>query len=131
TPQTASCPGLEPWLSRVSDALTQVQSLGAAATSGDLSTLNADVVSQAAADVSSLTVTLTAEQVPAPAQDADELVNAALATYTTGLQTIANAVANGDADQLAQGRSLLADGNDQIAIAREALNTLATDCPAT
>lgn len=129
-PQSASCPGLEPWLSRTLAGLSQVQVLGAAFTSGDLSTLDADVVSQAAADVDTLRSTLSSGQLPPAAADANQLVVTALESYASGLQTIASAVTNDNANLLAQGRSRLAEGDTQVGRARDAIQALAETCPA-
>jgi hypothetical protein len=129
SPQAVSCPALEPWLSRSLAGLSQVQSLGTAFASGDVTTLNADVVSQAAADVDTLITTLQSGEVPVPATDANQLVIAALQAYASALQDIASAVANGDADLLAQGQSTLTYGDNQIADARDAVNALGSSCP--
>ncbi len=130
SPETASCPALEPWLSRTLAGLSQVQTLGAAFSSGDISTLDADVVSQAAADVETLGTSLQAGDLPPSAATANQLIAAALETYANGLQTIASAVTTGDAALFDQGRSLLATGDGQITRARDAITVLAETCPA-
>jgi hypothetical protein len=107
-----------------------VQTLGAAFSTGDLATLDADVVSQAAADVETLRTSLQAGDVPPAAADANQLIGTALETYANGLQSIASAVTTGDAALLDQGRSLLATGDSQIARAREVITELAETCPA-
>ena len=130
SPEVASCPALEPWLSRTLAGLSQVQTLGSAFVAGDVTSLDIDVVSQAAADVDTLQTTLQTGEAPDSAADANQLVGSALEAYASALQTIATAVTNGNADLLAQGRSMLANADSQVVSARDAVDALAANCPA-
>ena len=114
-PRRKACPELQPWLSQTQDALSQAQALGTEAGVGnDLAALDADAVGQAAAEVATLGQTQRGLEAPEEAVAANRLVVTALSTYARGLQVAgANAATAQDADLLAQGQSVLADG-DQL-----------------
>ena len=114
-----ACPELQPWLSQTQDALSQAQALGTEAGVGnDLAALDADAVGQAATEVTTLGQTQRGLEAPEEAAAANRLVVTALSTYARGLQVVANAATAQDADLLAQGQSVLADG-DQFSSVRQ------------
>lgn len=130
TTVSTDCPGLEPWLSQTLEDLAQVQALGAAAVvGGDLAALDADVIGQAAADVAALAQAQRETEAPAAGAAENQLVVTALSTYARGLQGIANAASLQDAALLAQGQSVLGDGEQLAGRARTAVEQLAADCP--
>jgi hypothetical protein len=123
------CPQLQPWLSQTRDALSQAEAHGA--TSGvedDLSTLDADALRQAEAEVAVLAQTQRGIAPPEAAVDANRLVVTALSNYSRGLQVIANAAAEQDPDLLTQGQSVLADGGQLLQQADETMSALASAC---
>ena len=95
---------------------------------GDLATLDADAVRQAAAEVAALGQTQRGIAAPEAAVAANRLVVTALSTYARGLEVIANAAAEQDADLLAQGQSVLADGGQLLQRAEETVSALASAC---
>ena len=121
------CPGLQPWLSQTLDALSQTQALGAGV-EGDLAAIDADAVGQAATEVAALGQTQRGLEAPEDAASANRLIVTALSTYARGLDVIANAATAQDADLLAQGQSVLADGDQLLQRAAETVNTLAGSC---
>jgi hypothetical protein len=136
TPAAASataeeCPELQPWLSQTQDALRQVESHGVTSQAeSDLSTLDAEVLRQAAAEVATLGQTQRGIATPEAAVEANRLVVTALSTYARGLQVIANAGVEQDPDLLTQGQSVLADGGQLLRQADETVSALASACPA-
>ena len=95
---------------------------------GDLATLDADTVRQAATEVATLGQTQRGIAAPEAAVAANRLVVTALSTYARGLEVIANAAAAQDADLLAQGQSVLADGDQLLQRAQETVSALASAC---
>jgi hypothetical protein len=131
TVASAECPALQPWLSQTRDALSQAEVHGAMPRAeDDLSTLDADALRQAAAEVAALGQTQRGIAAPETAVEANRLVVTALSTYTRGLQVIANAAAEQDPGRLTQGRSVLADGGQLLQQADETVSALASACPA-
>ena len=123
------CPQLQPWLSQTLDALSQAQALGTGAgVENDLAALDANVVGQAASEVTTLGQTQRGLEAPEEAVTANRLVVTALSTYARGLQVVANAATTQDADLLAQGQSVLADGDQLLRRAAETVNALASTC---
>jgi hypothetical protein len=134
TPSAAAaaqeCPALQPWLGEALDALSEAQSLAAAGgTAGDLAGLDAEAVRQAAAEVAALGQTQRDGEVPGAATAANRLVVTALSTDARGLEVIATAATDQDAALLAQGQSVLADGDQLLQRAAETVGALATACP--
>ena len=124
-----ACPELQPWLSQTQDALSQAQALGTEAGVGnDLAALDADAVGQAATEVTTLGQTQRGLEAPEDAAAANRLVVTALSTYARGLQVAANAATAQDADLLAQGQSVLADGDQLLQRAAATVNALASTC---
>jgi hypothetical protein len=134
TPATAAaqeCPALQPWLSQTLDALSQAQALGTAAgVEGDLAGLDADAVRQAATEIAALGQTQRGLETPEDAIAANRLVVTALSTYARGLEVVANATTAQDAALLAQGQSVLADGDQLLQRAAETVNALVSTCAA-
>jgi hypothetical protein len=131
TTTAAECPELQPWLSQTRDALRQTEAHGATAgMEGDLSTLDADALRQAEAEVTALGQTQRGLEAPETAVGANRLVVTALSTYARGLQVIANAAADQDPDLLTQGQSVLADGGQLLQRADETVSALASACAA-
>ena len=123
------CPELQPWLGQTQDALSQAQALGTEAGAGnDLAGLDADAVRDAATEIAALGQTQRGIEAPETAASANRLVVTALSTYARGLDVIANAAAAQDADLLAQGQAVLADGNQLLQHAAETVNALASAC---
>jgi len=123
------CPELQPWLSQTRDALRQAEARGATSgAEGDLSSLDADALRQADAEVAALGQTQRGITPPESAVDANRLVVTALSTYARGLQVIANAAAEQDPDLLTQGQSVLADGGLLLLHANETVGALANAC---
>jgi hypothetical protein len=135
TPATATtaeeCPALQPWLSRTLEALSEAAALGTGAgVEGDLAGLDADAVRDAAAQVAALGQTQRGLEAPEDAVAANRLVVTALSTYARGLEVIANAATAQNADLLAQGQSVLTDGDQLLQRAAETVNALAIACAA-
>jgi hypothetical protein len=131
TMASEECPELQPWLNQSRDALSQAEALGATSgVEGDLSTLDADALRQATAEVATLGQTQRGIATPEAATAANRLVVTALSTYARGLQVIANAAADQDPDLLTQGQSVLADGGQLLRQADETVGALASACPA-
>jgi hypothetical protein len=133
TPATAAaaqeCPALQPWLSQTLDALSEAQALGAGAgVEGDLAAIDAGAVGQAATEVAALGQTQRGFEAPEAATGANRLVVTALSTYARGLEVVANAATARDADLLAQGQPVLADGDQLLRRAAETVNALAGAC---
>jgi hypothetical protein len=125
------CPELQPWLSESRDALRKAEAHGATSgAEGDLSTLNAEVLRQAAAEVTTLGQTQRGIATPEAAVVANRLVVTALSTYARGLQVVANAAAEQDPELLTQGQSVLSDGGQLLQQADETVGALASACPA-
>jgi hypothetical protein len=123
------CPELQPWLSQTLDTLSQTQTLGTGAdVAGDLAALDADAVRDAAAQFAALGQTQRGIETPEAAIAANRLVVTAMSTYARGLEVVANAAAAQDADLLAQGQSVLVDGDQLLQRAAEKVNTLASAC---
>ena len=123
------CPALQPWLSQTLDALSEAQALGAGAgVEGDLAAIDAGAVGQAATEVAALGQTQRGLEAPEAATGANQLVVTALSTYARGLEVVANAATAQDADLLAQGQSVLADGDQLLRRAAETVNALAGTC---
>jgi hypothetical protein len=123
------CPELQPWLSQTRDALRQAGAHGTTSgVEGDLSTLDADVLRQAEAEVAALGLAQRRITPPEAAVEANRLVVTALSTYARGLQVIANAAAEQDPDLLTQGQSVLADGGQLLRRADETVSALASAC---
>jgi hypothetical protein len=130
TTVSAACPALEPWLGQTLDGLAQAQALGAAVSAhGDLATLGAEAIGQAAADVGALAQTQRAAAAPTAGAAANQLAVTALSTYARGLQGIAGAAAVQNADMLAQGLSVLGDGEQLLGRAQDTVAQLGADCP--
>jgi hypothetical protein len=128
---TQQCLELQPWLGQTLDALSQAQALGTGAgVEGDLTDLDADAVRQAAVQVATLGQTQRGIAAPEEAVAANRLVVTALSTYARGLEVIATAAAEQDADHLAQGQSVLADGDQLLQRAEESVSALASTCAA-
>ena len=129
TAATEECPELQPWLSQTLDALSQAQALATGAgVEGDLADLDADAVRQAAADIATLGQTQRDSEAPGDGIATNRLVVTALSTYARGLDLIASAAAAQDADLLAQGQSVLADGSQLLQRGEEAVSALAAAC---
>jgi hypothetical protein len=131
TPAVAAeeCPALQPWLGQTLDALSEAQARGAESGVGaDLAGLDAGAVRQAATEVAALGQTQRGLEAPEDAVAANRLVVTALSTYARGLEVVANAATAGDADLLAQGQSVLADGDQLLQRAAETVNALASAC---
>ena len=128
-PRLRSVPTLQPWLSQTLDALSQAPALGTGAgVEGDLAGLDADAVRDAAAQVAALGQTQRGLEAPEDAVAANRLVVTALSTYARGLEVVANAATAQDAALLAQGQSVLADGDQLLQRAAETVNALASAC---
>ena len=129
TAAAEECPQLQPWLMQTRDALSQAEARRAtAAAEGDLATLDADALRQAAAEVAALGQTQRSTAPPQAAVEANRLVVTALSTYARGLQVIANAAAAQDLDLLTQGQSVLADGGQLLQHADQIIDALASTC---
>ena len=123
------CPELEPWLTQTRDALSQARALGTAAGAGsDLAEIDANAVRDAATTVATLGQTQRGTEAPEAAVAANRLVVTALSTAARGLEVVAGAAAAGDAALLAQGQSVLADGDQLLQRADETVSTLAATC---
>jgi hypothetical protein len=123
------CPDLQPWLSQTLDALNQAQTLGTGAgVAGDLAALDADTVRDAAAQIAALGQTQRGLEAPEDAVAANRLVVTAMSTYARGLEVVANAASAQDADLLAQGQSVLIDGDQLLQRAAETVTALASTC---
>jgi hypothetical protein len=123
------CPALQPWLGQTLDALSEAQALGAGAgVEGDLAAIDANAVSQAATEVAALGQTQRGLEAPGAATGANRLAVTALSTYARGLEVVANAATTRDAGLLAQGQSVLADGDQLLRRAAETVNALASTC---
>jgi hypothetical protein len=123
------CPALQPWLGQTLDALSQAQTHGGTSgAAGDLAAIDADAVRDAAAQVVALGQTQRGLEAPEAAVAANRLVVTALSTYARGLEVVANAATAQDADLLAQGQSVLADGDQLLRRAVETVNALASTC---
>ena len=131
TATAEECPALEPWLSQTRDALRQAEARGATSgVEGELSSLDADALRQAAAEVAALGQTQRGISPPQAAVEANRLVVTALSTYARGLEVIANAAAEQDPDLLTQGQSVLADGSQLLRRGDETVRALASACAA-
>ena len=130
TATAEECPELQPWLSQTRDALSQAEAHGATSgVEGDLSSLEADALRQAAAEVAALGQTQRGIAAPEAAVAANRLVVTALSTYARGLEVVANAAAEQDPDLLAQGQSVLADAGQLLGRGEETVSGLASNCP--
>jgi hypothetical protein len=129
TTMAQECPELQPWLTQTLDALSQAQALGTGAGgASDLTELDADAVRDAATEVAALGQTQRGTETPEAAVTANRLVVTALSTSARGLEVVANAAAAGDIGLLAQGQSVLADGDQLLQRAEETVSTLASTC---
>jgi hypothetical protein len=129
TTTAEECPELQPWLSQTRDALRQAEARGATSgVEGDLSTLDADALRQAAAELAALGQTQRGLASPEAAVGANRLVVTALSTSARGLEVIANAATEQDPDLLTQGQSVLADGGQLLQRADEIVSALAKAC---
>jgi voltage-gated potassium channel Kch len=123
------CPDLQPWLSQTQDVLNQARTLGTGAgMAGDLAALDADTVRDASEQVATLGQTQRESEAPEDAVTANRLVVTALSTYARGLEVVANAASAQDADLLAQGQSVLVDGDQLLQRAAETVNALTSAC---
>ena len=123
------CPELQPWLTQTLDALRQARTLGTGAgAASELTELDADAVRDAATEVTALGQTQRGTETPKVAVTANRLVVTALSTSARGLEVVANAAAAGDIDLLAQGQSVLADGDQLLQRAEETVDALASTC---
>jgi hypothetical protein len=123
------CPDLQPWLSQTQDALNQARTLGTGAgVAGDLAALDADTVRDASEQVATLGQTQRGSEAPEDVATANRLVVTALSTYARGLEVVANAASAQDADLLAQGQSVLVDGDQLLQRAAETVTALASTC---
>jgi hypothetical protein len=123
------CPDLQPWLSQTQDALNQARTLGTGAgVAGDLDALDADTVRDASEQVATLGQTQRGSEAPEDVATANRLVVTALSTYARGLEVVANAASAQDADLLAQGQSVLVDGDQLLQRATETVTALASTC---
>jgi hypothetical protein len=123
------CPDLQPWLSQTQDALNQARTLGTGASvAGDLAALDADTVRDASEQVATLGQTQRGSEAPEDVATANRLVVTALSTYARGLEVVANAASAQDADLLAQGQSVLVDGDQLLQRAAETVTALASTC---
>ncbi len=130
TATAEECPELQPWLSQTRDALSKAEAHGATSgVEGDLSSLDADALRQAAAEVAALGQTQRGIAAPEAAVAANRLVVTALSTYVRGLEVVANAAAAQDPDLLAQGQSVLADAVQLLRRGEETVSGLASACP--
>jgi hypothetical protein len=131
TPAAAAeeCPALQPWLSQTLDALSEAQALGTGVgVEGNLVDLDADAVRQAATEIAALGQTQRGLEAPEDAVAANRLVVTALSTYARGLEVVANAATAQDAALLAQGQSVLTDGDQLLQRAAETVNALVSTC---
>jgi hypothetical protein len=123
------CPQLQPWLGQTLDALSQARLHGAKSrVEADLATLDADTVRDAATEVAALGQAQRAIAAPEEAVPANRLVVTALSTYARGLEVVTNAAAAQDPALLTQGEAVLADGDQLLQRAEEAVTTLANTC---
>jgi hypothetical protein len=130
TATAEDCPQLQPWLNQTRDALSQAEAHGETSrVEGDLSSLDADALRQAAAEVAALGQTQRGIAAPEAAVAANRLVVTALSTYARGLEVVANAAAAQDPDLLAQGQSVLADAGQLLRRGEETVSGLASACP--
>jgi hypothetical protein len=120
-----TCPDLQPWVSQASAALDRAQAIG-----GEAGAADATTAQQAAAEVLALATAQRAAEPPETAAEANRLVVTALSTSARGLQTVASGLANQDDALVAQGRTVLADGEGLIDRARETLAALESTCAA-
>jgi hypothetical protein len=95
---------------------------------GDLAALDADTVRDASEQVATLGQTQRESEAPEDAVTANRLVVTALSTYARGLEVVANAASAQDADLLAQGQSVLVDGDQLLQRAAETVNALTSAC---
>ena len=123
------CPALQPWLDDTLAALSQTQALATGAgVEGDLAGLDAEALRQAATEAAALGQTQRGSEPPEEATEANRLVVTALSTYARGLEVIATAAGAEDTALLAQGQSVLADGDQLLQRASETVNALASAC---
>lgn len=129
TPQVENCPDLQPWLDQTLDGLTQAQALAAVAGANQEVTSRDEVaMRRAAADMASLGEAQRGATVPEAAAEANRLVITALSTYARGLRLIATAAAEEDAELLAQGQAVVADGGQLLDRAVDEVTALADAC---
>jgi len=123
------CPDLQPWLSQTQDTLNQARTLSTGAgVAGDLAALDADTVRDASEQVATLVQTQRGSEAPEDVATANRLVVTALSTYARGLEVVANAASAQDTDLLAQGQSVLVDGDQLLQRAAETVTALASTC---
>src|SRR5829696_4449331 len=131
TPATATqeCLQLQPWLGQTLDALSEARVHGAkSGVEGELATLDADTVRDAATEVAALGQTQRAIAAPEDGVAANRLVVTALSTYARGLEVVANAAAAQDPALLDQGQAVLSDGDQLLQRAEETVTSLANTC---
>ena len=130
TPLAQDCPDLQPWLDQTRDGLTQALELTAVAEATEgVTSLDEEAVRQVAADMASLGERQRRITVPEGAGEANRLVVTAFSTYARGLEVIADAAAAEDADLLAQGQAVVADGSRLLERAAADVTALAEACP--
>jgi hypothetical protein len=131
SPAAQDCSLLAPWLSATTSGLDRVQAVTASATTtGDIASLDAAALRQAADQLSGMAAAQRETNPPSAATRANQLLVTAVSTYARGLQTIATAASEGDTDLLAQGRSAFADGEQLLARARTAVSDIGAACAA-
>jgi hypothetical protein len=129
TPPAEVCPDLQPWLDQTMDGLTRAQALSIVpGANQDVALLDEEAVRQAAAEMASLGEAQRSITAPAAAVEAHRLVITALSTYARGLGVIAAAAAEEDADLLAQGQSVVADGGQLLERAIDEVTGLVDAC---
>jgi opacity protein-like surface antigen len=129
TPPAEVCPDLQPWLDQTMDGLTRAQALRVVpGANQDVALLDEEAVRQAAAEMASLGEAQRGTTAPEAAVEANRLVITALSTYARGLGVIADAAAEEDADLLAQGQSVVADGSQLLERAVEEVAGLVDAC---
>ncbi|MCC6315753.1 MAG: hypothetical protein IT337_17280 [Thermomicrobiales bacterium] len=123
SPAPSGCAALEPWLTDTRQRLTEARQQIATTSVDDPAVLAVATASLAAAVDAQR-----AEPPPSAATTADRLALTALSTAARGARLAAGALASGDADVLAAGRSALSDGDALIGRALAALDDLAAGC---
>lgn len=132
TPAPDNCPDLQPWLDQTVDSLSQAPAIVALlGAEDDLASLDEDEVRRAAVEMGSLQATQRGIMAPEAAAEANRLVVTALSTYARGLEVIATAAAERDADLLAQGNAVIADGSQLLERAVDDVSALANTCVGT
>jgi hypothetical protein len=130
--QVDACSELEQWMSETLARLARAQEVAAAPeVAGAIDDVDVDAVRAAADEVTTLAGAQRAATVPVGGEEASRLVVTSLSTYARGLQSVKDGAAAGDAELVAQGQSVIGDGERLGERALQALDVLGASCPAT